>query len=227
MEAYFHREAPVGLEQPVTLLTDPEHGLRRAALGPLGRGRIENGTGTVGAAWTAADARALARSYPTPPEIHEAPYWGKGIPYATRTVRSGDRVFVATSLLYPIVAYDEAGAPGDSIVDPPRSWREPRVPRSGEFANVGEGAAERARARDEYVRDLTVITGLAAVADSVLVVSHGTYAPGEDGVLEARSAVCDIRIRGARVASDLPCPGEIVAWGHSSVFFWRRPAPAD
>ena len=171
-----------------------------------------------GGATTVAHARRLGASFPVPPAVGDAPYWGKGIRIRQIAVVSGRRTYVASSLFYPIRVYDLGHVLRDSLTAAPRSWHQARRPRSGEFANVGEGAAERIAALDAYLLDLTMITGMAAIADSVLIVNHGVYRREQDGVLHVEPSTVDVYVKGERIASDLPSPGAVVAFSPNSVF---------
>ena len=63
-----------------------------------------------------------------------------------------------------------------------------------------------------------MITGMAAIADSVLIVNHGVYRREQDGVLHVEPSTVDVYVKGERIASDLPSPGAVVAFSPNSVF---------
>jgi hypothetical protein len=226
----FEVHEPVELEQPVTPLRRRSSGIRHVRLDLLREGRVESGARPGARGTSAAYALDLGYSFGRPRIIDETPYWGQGIPYHRWAVEGPGRTFLATSLYYPIVVLGDTAEPPDSISDPPSSWRAPRPPEPGEFANVGEGAADRVAAHRRYLEEHTVIIGMALLAAEVLVVSHGHYLPATGdymwpytAIIDTGSVNCDVRVRGSRIATDLPCPGEIVAWGGNSVFFWQPP----
>ncbi|MEX2610272.1 MAG: hypothetical protein WEA24_10030 [Gemmatimonadota bacterium] len=227
----FELREPVALQEPITPLLVPSSRIRDVRLDLLRDGRVESGVRPGARGTSAAYALELGNSFGRPRIIDETPYWGQGIPYHRWAVEGPGRTLLATSLYYPIVVRSEDAEPPDSISDPPPSWRAPRPPDPGEFSNVGEGAADRVAAHRRYLEEHTVIIGMALLAVEVLVVSHGHYMPAtgdymwtEPTTMHTRSVNCDVRVRGGRVATDLPCPGEIVAWGGNSVFFWQPPS---
>jgi hypothetical protein len=194
------------------------------SLSALRDGRFTTAAIAEQAAVLAAYGPDLGGTFPQPQVVGDTPYWDKGIPFQQYAASGAGRTFVASNLFYPILVYDGSGVLIDSLNQRPRSWRDARRPSSGEFANVGVGADHRRRARDEYLHSLTVITGLALIADSVLLVNHGTSAREVSGRLEALPTTVDVYVHGTRVASDLPSPGEILAYSRTSVFFLARQA---
>lgn len=184
--------------------------------------------------WTARQGEELAHSVMgIPAAILDTPYWTGD--FRLIGARSGGSVFAAVNLLYPIYVYGADGALIDSLANPPASWRQARRPKRGEFSPDNP---ERSVA---YHRSHTVITGLAALADSVLIVAHGEYRASDgsqgrwkwDGHsgrtamfqthgLSEVTTVIDVYFNGRRVISDQPAPGEIFGSGPGSVFFLKR-----
>lgn len=188
--------------------------------------------------WTSRQGRELA-SYvmEVPVTIRDTPYWGSWFRRVGAT--DGHRAVAAANLLYPIQVYSLDGVALGSVGSPPASWRQARPPQQAEFT-----PDQQAEAR-AYLQSFTVITGLAVVADSILIVAHGRYREDAHGLLahgnsegqngrgevESRyglalvTTLVDVYIDGVRVASDIPAPGEIFGnWGET-VFFLRKNAP--
>ena len=175
--------------------------------------------GSSGFARTTVSGRNLARSvtfYPS--HILDTPYW-------TGRMRQigaigGDWIFVATNWVYPIFVYSSEGLLVDSVGQPPPSWQQARRPAVGEFP-----PSRRTEWRD-YLRDITVISALAVMSDSVLVVTHGRIEPDEEtnrAALDRHTTThADIYLSGRLLAVDLPAPGELVAYSNTSLFFLER-----
>lgn len=171
-----------------------------------------------------------------PPAILETPYWGSI--FRLVGAQSDGSIFAAVNLLYPIYVFGRDGALLDSLPNPPASWRQARRPRQGEFSS------DDPEHFAVYLRSFTVITGLAATADSVLLVAHGEYRAdagshgrwnwngrhhrttslNRHGLAEATTVV-DVYFNGRRVIADHAAPGEIFGSGVQSVFF-LKPDPA-
>ena len=167
--------------------------------------------GSSGFARTTVSGRNLARSVaPFPPHVLETPYWTS----AMRQVGAmgGDWIFVATNLVYPIFIHGSDGLLVDSVGQPPPSWRQARRPVTGEFP-----PSRRAEWHD-YLRGITVISALAVMSDSVLVVTHGRIEP-EGYTHRTTTTHADIYLSGRLLAVDLPAPGELVAYSNTSLFF--------
>lgn len=192
----------------------------RVSISALRSGQPESITatrnGSSGFATTTVSGRALASSVAlVPVHVMEAPYWVSvaGLLGAT----NGDRIFVATNLVYPILVYDNAGQLVDSVGRPPPSWRQARRPALGEFP------PSRKREWHEYLSSFTVFSGLAVVSDSVLVVTHGRLETEEGRPYRVVVGTTDIYLGRRRIAVDLPSPGELVAYSRTSLFFLSRP----
>jgi len=178
--------------------------------------------------WTARQGADIAASVmDVPREVMDTPYW---VSWA-RTVGapSGDLIFAATSLLYPIRVYGADGTLLDSLGVPPASWRQARRPDLGEFP------PERNRDLTAYLQTFTTITGLAALADSVLIVAHGEYRAdarsfpttvidGEFGLSLVTSRL-DVYVNGTRAISDEPAPGAIFGYSREAVLFLKSNSP--
>ncbi len=210
------------------LVNQPNDSEPYSPAGPLGRvsvsslrsGDPENADarrdGASGFAVTTVSGQNLARSVTYfPSHILDTPYWTGQM----RLVGAigGGRIFVATNLVYPVFIYSADGLLVDSIGQPPPSWRQARRPEMGEFP-----PSRRAEWHD-YLRGISVITALAVISDSVLVVTHGGIEPTRtepDGsVYRTTTTHADIYLSGRLVAVDLPTPGELVAYSNTSLFF--------
>ena len=175
--------------------------------------------GSSGFARTTVSGRDLARSVTSIPyHIVDTPYW-------TGRMRQigaigGDWIFVATNWVYPIFVYSSEGLLVDSVGQPPPSWQQARRPAVGEFP-----PSRRTEWRD-YLRDITVISALAVMSDSVLVVTHGRIEPEEGTYRTDRyrypTTNADIYLSGRLLAVDLPAPGDLVAYSNTSLFFLQR-----
>lgn len=175
------------------------------------------GLRTPGLAHLTSFGHDLARSVvPMPRAVVEVPYWGS----ISRSVAApmGDGVFLATNLVYPIYRYAADGELLDSLNAPPASWRQARRPGLGEFV---PGREEQFRT---YLGSFSVIAALAVVADSVLVVAHGQLDPDAGGLWVVVTRTLDVYVGGRRIATDLPAPGELIAYSGSSLFFLRGDA---
>ena len=144
-------------------------------------------------------------------------------------------MFYAVNLVYLIRVYGPGGVLVDSIDVAPDSWRQLPRPKPGEFI-VGD---ERGDTQDRekmcaYLRDATFITGLAAVSDSVLVVTHGRYlGAGTDTLngpcdepwslakLTDRSEYANVFVHGVNVVRDARAPGEILGYASGRVVVVR------
>ena len=181
---------------------------------------------------TPADGEAAAREAMGYPPDHDVPYW----PAWTRTfgARTGATVFAAGTFTYVVRIYGAGAAWGDSVSTPPPSWVQGERPLMEQFPVPQEEAV------NAYLRGVTVITGLASVADSVLIVAHGRYRhmpfgrpAGEiDHLLVGYttsshpyvrvSDYLNVYVHGKRVVTDAPATGEILGYGQGRVLFGRR-----
>lgn len=230
VEAYFEISAPRPIELDSTELLSfsriastgmmslpdtREHGvisvdsLRAGAIR-----RIRVGVGVGGSAvLNAAVVRNSGDIFPIPRRVLEVPYWPSIM--GRVAAQSGDSWAVATNIIYPIYL-TRGDIVVDSIAKPPVSWRIPRKPKSGEFMPAASEAWRK------YKENLTLITGLAIITDSVILVNHGRYAPTPQAPHRIRHTVFDLYINKKRILSDVPSPGEILAYGKRSIFFIER-----
>lgn len=181
---------------------------------------------------TPEDGARVASALMGYPPDHDVPYWPSWArTYGARTDRT---VFAAATFTYVVRMYGPDGASGDSISTPPPSWMQGERPGPGQFA------AESEEDVATYLSGLTVITGLAAVSESVLIVAHGRYRRGRSGqsandidqLLMGRtpsshryvqtSVYVNVFVNGARVVTDEPAPGEILGYAPGRVVFGRR-----
>jgi hypothetical protein len=145
-----------------------------------------------------------------PREVLDTPYW----PSIFRRVGAvaGGRAYVATNLFYRIYTFVGEGGPVDSIVADPPSWREPRPPREGEFP------PGRSAEWSRYLDSLRVVDGLAAICDSVLIVSTGRFAEAVASVPSRAPHLLQVYVNGRPRALDIPSPGALVAYSNRSLF---------
>ena len=175
--------------------------------------------GSSGFARTTAFGRALARSvtfYPS--HILDTPYWTGRMRQVG--AMGGERIFVATNWVYPIFIYSSDGLLVESVGQPPPSWRQARRPALGEFP------PSRRTEWHDYLRAITVISALAVMSDSVLVVTHGRIEPDEEtnrAALDRHTTThADVYLSGRLLAVDLPARGELAAYSNTSLFFLER-----
>ena len=224
------------VELGTTTLTDSglvelNRSIERAGSGPLSGHVLNSGATSV---WTARQGEELARSLlGLPRAITATPYWTSFLRLSGAQSRGS--AFAAVNLLYPIYIFGGDGTLIDSISSPPASWRQARRPARGEFS------ADQPERIADYLRSFTVITGLAAIADSVLIVGHGEYRADDgergrwkwDGRVDRTAThrahgladittVVDVYVEGRRVIADHPAPGEIFGNSTETVFFLRR-----
>ena len=123
---------------------------------------------------------------------------------------------------------------------PPPSWQQARPPEVGEFT------PDRQEEARDYLQSYTMITGLAVLADSILIVAHGRYqedplgriaraqeaSSDQVGLTESKyqlsivTSLLDVYINGERVAADVPAPGDIFGnWG-DIIYILRSNSPA-
>ena len=179
----------------------------------------------------AAGRRAADAFMGIPRDVGEVPYWPSWMRIYGATM--GSTVFAATNFTYAIRVYGGDGIGVDSISEAPPSWRQARRPEMGEFAY---STAPENRA---YFRSFTFLTGLAAVSDGVLIVTHGRYLdvpdsptgrldqivgayPGRLLGLTAMSEYVNVYVDGSRLVTDAPAPGEILGYSPGRVVFARR-----
>ncbi len=167
------------------------------------------------------------------PPDHDVPYWPSWArTYGARTDRT---VFAAATFTYVIRMYGaDRTIHDDSISSPPPSWVQGARPRQGQFIDQREEDFEA------YLGGLTVVTGLAAVSDSALIVAHGRHRhepfgqPADDidqllvGYNPSSypyvtvSDYVNLYLNGTRVVTDAPAPGEILGYARGRVVFGRR-----
>lgn len=233
IETYFEVSAPRAIELDSTELLGfsrtPWSGMMRLpdarergviSVDSLRAGVIRRIHGAGGASGSAVLSAVVVRTslerFQIPRRILDVPYWTAIMHRAA--AQSGDSWAIATNPVYPIYLI-RGDVVRDSLVHPPPSWKSPREPRLGEFM-PWDSAAWR-----KYKENLTLITGLAIVADSVLLVNHGTYTPTEQAPHLIKHTVFDLYINKTRVLSDMPSPGEILAYSKGSIFFIARDGP--
>lgn len=139
-----------------------------------------------------------------PASLHSTgqyPYWNSyGGP---RAAVSSKAIYTAFSLSYPIYIRDSRGVLKDSI-QAPASFRLAPVPDPGAF--VGDGSQDR---RAKWLGSFDVISNLAVVADTLLIVTHGRIARSEQTTkvwtTDDRLDIYNLAA-GQKVAADVPLP---------------------
>lgn len=165
-----------------------------------------------------------------PPDIGNVPYWPSWVSILGAKVEL--TVFAATDFAYVVRAYGTDGSWGDSIVTTPPSWRQARRPERGEFEDA---SASDLRA---YFSSFNVITGLAAVSEGVLIVTHGRLVDVSDDLagrldqiiggrraepgMSVLSEQVNVYADGSSLITDAPAPGEILGYGLGRVVFGKR-----
>jgi hypothetical protein len=191
--------------------------------------RVRDLNSSVEFMWSPQQGADVAASVmAVPREVLDTPYWPSfcqilGAP-------SGELIYVAVNLLYPIRVYRADGTLLDSLAAPPASWRQARRPELGEFP------PQRHDDFTAYLQTFTMITGLAALADSVLVVTHGQARTGLKRFpatsfekafgLSLVTSMVDVYVNGTRVISDEPAPGAIFGYSRDALLFLKRKSPA-
>lgn len=168
------------------------------------------GTGQGFAHTVVAGEHLAASVAPIPREVLETPYW----PSIFRRVGAvaDERTYVATNLFYRVYTFIGGAGPVDSIVASPPSWHAPRSPREGEFP------PERKAEWFSYLDSLMVVDGLAAICDSVLVVSTGRFREAAASAPSKAPHLLHVYMNGQPRGLDLPSPGDLVAYSNSSLF---------
>lgn len=199
----------------------PWIGDRGISMAGLRRGEMEwarGGNAGDPARLVAADRRT-AEECPLDDRVLDTPFWGS---LATRLAAAGPGWRAcATSLFYELGIVNSGGVPVDSIVEPPPSWTPARPPVQGEFGTQEDDALDR------YLSSFSILTSLASVADSVLLVFRGEWSRLPDGNLLRTTRMADVYANGRRLAWDLEAPGELFAYSRSSLFFVAHAGESD
>lgn len=203
--------------------------------GPARPQRVAGFDGGEQFVWLSSTGEDVARAVMgVPRKVQEVPYWGSYFQLLGAPSRSG--TFAATNLFYPIRIFGRGGVLLDSLTEPPPSWRQARQPSHGEFP------PEKHAQFAAYLQSFTIITGLAAVDDSVLIVAHGSFQKhplgrhgrlrwdepqcdersGQDRCLASITSSLDIYVNGSRIIFDEPAPGEIFGTAPGKVFFLKH-----
>lgn len=148
------------------------------------------------------------------PQVLATPYWVSAFFQVSAT--GAGCSYSGINLVYPIYLINDEGAKVREIGKPPKSWRQARAPEFGEFPTAQSQEWIR------YLSSFTMIAGLAALGDSVLIVNHGVRSQAKEGVYGITHTFFDVYVGDNRVLTDVPSPGVIVAHSGGSVFFARR-----
>jgi hypothetical protein len=193
--------------------------LRAGRLEPVSGAR--NGSAVL-ASLTPHSRRLGATLLSKPRIVLDVPYWAS-LPYSQVAAQGGGRIFVASNLFYPVFVFNHDRRLLDSLTAPPPSWRALRVTVPGEFTNDARGDSAFSR----FLESFSMILDMAVLADSVLVVNHGGYQRDQGGVQRVKAMRSDVYVNHTRVATDLPSPGDILAYSRSSIFFLTGGPPGS
>lgn len=120
-----------------------------------------------------------------------------------------DRILVNTSFSPRIRVYDAAGDSLRTFGDPPPSWVDPEPPSPGQV----EGGSTEKQMR-LWLTSFTVVTNLATLGDSLVVVQYGRHDPTPEQSYRVRHETIDVyRLDGTKLYQDLPLDEPILAGG--------------
>lgn len=158
--------------------------------------------------------RLLASYHPMDSATYAVPYLGSTM--GAQAAVSGDTVYVATNVLYPLHRYTLGGTDLGTFGYPPPSWVPARHPALGEFVDQ-----DLVRA-DAWLSSFTFIMRLAVYRDSLLLVVHGRI-PGwfADAPRHEHLDVYDRS--GRKLYEDVPMPGRLLTAGDYAWFLIGEP----
>jgi len=159
------------------------------------------------------DGEFLGTIHPRNELLATVPYWEW---HPERIAIGSERLYVSNNKVYPLHEYTRAGEPVDSFGVEPASWIQARKPEYGEFVPTGPASFER---YEEFMRSFTWIDNLALQGDTLLVVAHGRYDPGNMGnrVGSYRADVYDVRDH-RKIYEDITLPGRILASTEEGIY---------
>lgn len=122
---------------------------------------------------------------------------------------AGGRVLVNTSFSPRIRVYDTEGDSVRTFGEPPPSWTGAEPPSPGEV----EGGSDEEQMR-RWLTSFTIVTSLATVGDSLVVVQHGRHDPTPEQAYRVRHEWIDVyRLDGTKLYEEIPLEESIVAGG--------------
>lgn len=124
---------------------------------------------------------------------------------------AGGAVLVNTSFSPRIRVYDRDGDSLRTFGDPPPSWVQPTPPSPGQM----EGGSTEEQLR-RWLTSFTIVTGLATVEDSLVVVQYGRHDPAPEQPYRVRHETIDVyRVDGTKLYEAVPLEEPILAGGDS------------
>lgn len=118
-----------------------------------------------------------------------------------------DRILVNTSFSPVIRVHDVSGDSVRAFGEPPPSWQAPEPPAAGAASDAEDGMRD-------WMTSFTVVTGLAAVRDSLVIVQYGRFDPGPEQPYRKRHRVADVyRADGTKLYGGLSLEEPILAGG--------------
>lgn len=187
---------------------------------------LASATGPRASAFTLMDAHwkpVWSIPAPTPGTMERFPYWDS---FASVLVSATPEVVLtAYSLRYPIYVYTRSGALLDSLTSAPRSFRTAPVLARGAFAGP-----DGSRRREKWLASFDIMSSLAIVNDSLLVVVHGVLrrtATSRVVSEDQRLDVYHLRSR-SKLAEDIPLPDgvRVLSGGHALYLLTAQPPEA-
>lgn len=157
---------------------------------------------------------------PSPGPMQTHPYWDS---YATTpAAATSTAFFVAYSLTYPILRYDAKGTFQDSLGTMPPSFRRAPLLKAGAFA----GSDGIARVGD-WLEKFDIISDLATVGDTLLIVTHGVLRNRSTGVDANEHRHVDVyhAVTGRKLAEDvlLPQGSRVLGGGRTLLLLVSQP----
>lgn len=136
--------------------------------------------------------------------VSEVPYW---VSVATTTTAIvADRIYTATSLVYPIVVHDFEGTHQFSFGTPPPSWEQASEPKRGEF--MGPASFDRLKV---WLASFTMIDRIDAYRDSLIIVTHARFKPDVGSMWNREQYAFDVYTAdGEKLYEDVRVPGRVL-----------------
>lgn len=192
----------------------------RLSVGELRRGRLESGTAPPSgkaARLTLADSAVAARD-PIDPRVLSTPYW-TGI-FGRLSAQNAHRRARAINLFYEVSIEGEGGADLGRFSGNPKGWHalprlEPGSIRPGDLKSL-----------NDYLSAGTVLTGLAMLADSTLLVARGKLR-ATPYTLVSETSHGDLYLGRELIREGIRLPGELVAYSATSLFFLKHPGGSN
>lgn len=157
------------------------------------------------------DGEPLASFFRAPDNADQVPYWRSFYREVTTTTESGS-IIVAATTTYPILLLDARGNLIDSLSVVPAGWVPARRPDVGEFAGARQSNV------NDYLRSFTLITRLAMLSDSTLLVEHGRFDPAPRNRWLIRSEGLSV-YRGTRMVEPwIEAPGRVLGTYQDRLF---------